>query len=113
MKMRLERVFWIAVVTVLVATLVSNFLSDKALRLAVMPRGSERVYAALALESFSTEQVVDKSAVLKDFYIMYVGLSDRSCIHLVPKQNVTGGATTYCYTTTTPIRLINIDREGE
>lgn len=113
MIVKLERLAWTTAITVLVVALVWTYSADKSLRAAVLAGEFERVYASSALESFSRDQGVDKSKVLKDFYMMHIGMSDRSCIGFVPKQSVTGGATTYCYTKKPPIRLIGIDREGD
>lgn len=111
--MRAERLAWAAVVTILFTALGWNYLEDKSLRSAVLASDFEQEYVSATLSDFGKRQGVDRRTILHDFYLMHIGLSDRSCIGLVPKQGLAGGATTYCYARTSPARLISVDSEGE
>lgn len=113
MNVKVERAAWITAVAVLMAALWWTYSAHRSLSAAVLAGEFERPYASTTLQAFSKEQGVAQTAVLRDFYLMHVGLSTQSCIGVVPKQHVTGGATTYCYTKTSPPRLISVDREGE
>lgn len=111
--MKIERVAWFLVVLLLAAALVTVYLKYDSLKRSVLAGKSERALASSVLALFSKEQDVDTVRIRNDFYLVYVGLSDRSCISMVPKPEVYGGATTYCFTKKPPTRLLTIDHESE
>lgn len=115
--MKIERAAWIIIVALLLVALTTTNSRYRSLKTAVLAGDSDRPYTSAALALFSKEEHVDKATVAKDFYLTYVGFSDQVCIALVPKPSmwtvVTGGATTYCFTRGSPIRLVKVDREGD
>ena len=107
--MKIERLLWAILSISLVAALGVTYKRYEELQHAVLATDQDSEYVEAALLLFVKSQGASRKSVERDFYVTFIGLKDRSCIRLVPKPNVTGGAPVYCFTKSSPLKLISSD----
>ena len=107
--MRIERILWATLSVLLLSALGVVYKRYGEIQYAVLSRSQDSAYVEAAASVFSKSQGSSRESVKKDFYITFLGLTDRSCIRFVPRPNVTGGTPIYCFTNSPPLRLISSD----
>ena len=107
--MKAERTSWAILSSVLAIALIFTYNRYENLRSAFLVRNIDSAYVDASLRLFSKEQGLNKRDIDSSYYVGYAGMSDRSCIRFVPKPNVTGGASTFCFASNDPGRLVSRD----
>lgn len=111
--MTIERASWAILSVILAIALGVTYYRYSELRHALLASDRDRVQVGASVRLFSKDQGISEDDVARNYYIAYAGMSDRSCIRLVPKRNMTGGASTYCFTKNGPSRLVSRDEPAE
>lgn len=111
--MRIERTVWITLTIILLVALAVTRSQVSSLKQAFLAQPAEKYYKTAATKLFIKDEGANDDIISKSFYVSYLGFRDKSCIRFVPRSRVYGGATTYCFTKGSPVRLIGVDHEAE
>lgn len=111
--MNKERLFWVGAAFFLLSMLILKHLSYAEMQNAFLVHKNDRIYEVKARNLFIKQEGASEKIISESFFVSHFYFKDNSCIRFVPRKNVYGGSTTYCFTRNSPIQLTEIDRGSE
>jgi hypothetical protein len=108
--MRLERLFWVAVVIVLGSFLLYERSLKKDLEDSFIANHYYKPIIKDALKRYSNGQPKDVQKIKQMFFISHTFINKNPCIVFVPRPYTHHGYRTYCYLSYDNVTLVSMDK---